>query len=76
MSSKGRIVWIAWALALAALLVGLGWQVVDAEARIRCAMDERLVLCSGPLDAWLLPASIILSLSLVGLGAWRLIARA
>ena len=69
------VLWIVWALALAAILVGLAWQVVDAEARVRCAVDERLVLCSGPLDVWVLPASMILGLFLVGLAAWRLIAR-
>ncbi len=56
------------------MLVALAWQVRYAEETAACARDPRLIVCCGPLDSWVLPATLLIGLALVALRAGRLIA--
>jgi len=65
-------VWIGWGVALALVLIALGLQVNYARDIWQCSQSDLLVLCSGPLADWLMPATVALGLILVGAGTWRL----
>ena len=64
-----RIGWFAWAVALVAVLIGLGWQVWYAGEILACMSDDRLVLCIGPMADWLMPVTVAVGLALVAVGA-------
>ena len=66
-----RFGWVAWAVGLAIVLIGLGWQVRYAGEILECMSGDRLVLCSGPMPDWLMPVTVVLGLALVAVGALR-----
>jgi hypothetical protein len=66
MRRRTLIGWLAWAAALGMDIVGLGLMVGYANDVAACLVDGRLVLCSGPLAAWLMPVSVAIGLVLVG----------
>ena len=72
-----RWLWITWAIAFAAVVLGLAWQVADADGRIDCMLDagERMIYCAGGLDTWVLPVSAGIGLLLTGIGAWEILSR-
>lgn len=67
-----RLQWLLWALAMGGVLAALAFQARYAAATAECAADDRLVLCAGPLPAWLLPATVGAGLILIVLAARRL----
>ena len=71
--SRWHLDWLAWSVAMTALVVGLGLQVRYASEALQCALDTRMALCAGPLPDWLMPATVALGLALVGLAARRLV---
>ena len=64
-----RIGWVAWAVGLAIVLIGLGWQVWYAGAVLECRSGNLLNLCSGPMPDWLMPVTVAVGLALVAVGA-------
>lgn len=59
----------------AAVMVGaaLTWQVLYELERRDCRSDsaDLQALCSGPLDAWVVPLTVVSAVLLVGIGVWR-----
>jgi hypothetical protein len=69
---------MAWAVALGLVLAALGLQVAYAEGIRRCVDDNEgnLVLCQGPLDAWVGPLTLLAVGVLLAIGLWLILARA
>ncbi len=57
-----------------AILLALAFEARHAAARADCLLDaaDHLVLCSGPLPDWMMPATLIAGLLLTTAAAWRL----
>lgn len=72
-----RISWLLWTAAMAGVLVGLAYQAWHATSMTDCMIDARdnLVLCAGPLPAWLLPLTLSAGMALAATAAWRLMDR-
>ena len=63
-----------WAIGVALVAISLGWQALYELGIRQCVRDsaDLLLLCAGPLDAWVLPLTAVVALLLVGIGIWRL----
>lgn len=59
---------------MVAILLALALEAQYAAGTAECLHDaaDRLVLCSGPLPAWVVPATLIAGLLLTAAAAWRL----
>lgn len=66
---------IVWSAGAALAGAALGWQALYELGIRQCVRDstDLLALCSGPLDGWVLPVSLIGLLMLVDVGIWRLV---
>lgn len=51
-----------WAASAVLLIIALGWQVLYELGIRGCVKDSEglLMLCAGPLDAWVLPVTLVL----------------
>lgn len=70
--SRWHLTWLTWTVAMAVVIAGLGLQIQYATETSRCLLDPRLGLCSGPLPAWLMPATVVAGLLLTAVATWRL----
>lgn len=68
-----RLLWVLWSAAMVGVLVALAFEASYASAIADCAMDDRLVLCAGPLPDWLAPATLAAGALLTLLAARRLV---
>lgn len=75
MNRRRRVAWVGWAGVLAVIVLSLGWQVADANQRAACLVNDKLILCAGPLDPWVLPASVVAGLALIITGAVSILVR-
>jgi hypothetical protein len=72
--TRAGLLWAACAILVA---TALGWQALYQLGIRECRenSDDRLMLCSGPLDAWVLPLTLAAALLMALAGAWRVYQR-
>jgi hypothetical protein len=61
-----------WAASATLVAIALGWQALHELDMRECMKDPRLILCIGPLDAWVLPLTLVAAVLLIGAGVMRL----
>ncbi len=62
---------LLWAVGAALVVIALGWQVLYEIGVQDCLNNPLLLLCSGPLDAWVLPVTLVAATLLLVAGVWR-----
>jgi uncharacterized membrane protein len=65
----------SWVVAVLLTLLALGWQLSYELGIRKCVRDsaDLLMSCAGPLDAWVLPVTLVAASVLVAMGIWRLV---
>lgn len=63
--------WVPWGVAAVVVLIAAALQVRHALDAAACQSQDLLMLCSGPLDRWVLPATVLAAGALVVLAITR-----
>lgn len=63
---------LLWAAGVALVAIAIAWQVLYERGVQDCLKSPLLVICSGPLDAWVLPVTLTAAALLLVAGAWHL----